>query len=330
MSDQLNIRMASDFDAGEGIGDSEASSADATLSVHVSKKAKCEPSMILRVLNSALSLKNHGKDEKEFDYLLNGDMSELDHVIKYNIMTHDDFWCSIGYSLLKNAVESGLIDVVQMLLKYADNNTIKALELNFNQLLFACKAGHIEVIRLLLEHGFNPNLMRVDRRDYNETCLAYACSNRKFAMVELLLKHGADPNLFVSDDLPPIFHACASGGIEVVTMLLDYGADINRTGRYGATVLSYLYGNLDLARFLLNHGANVNGVDKEGKTPLMCAVRRSLRYLPHTTGLIQLLLEYGADPSIPDSHGKTALDLVDRGSEIAQLIMNSQIECVLK
>ena len=317
MSDQSTSGKASNHDADQGIGVSNSSSIDGS---SLAKKAKNEPIMFLRSFDTAL--KSRGK---EFD---SEEMSELDESIAHSIITHHEFWDLIGYSLLKNAIESDLISVVQVILKHADKNGIKTLEVNYPPLLLACKAGCIEIVSLMLVHGFNPDLAGVGYRGHNETCLTYACLRSNLALVELLLKHGAKPDLYFRNEDPPIVQACGHGAIDIVMLLLDYGADVNIISRYGDTPLTRAcaYGHLDLVKLLMGHGADVNGVDRDGITPLMTAIRDQ----PHNIALIQLLLERGADPTIADSDGLTALDYADGDSEIAQMILNAQLEHILK
>ena len=78
-------------------------------------------------------------------------------------------------------------------------------------LIAACRNEHVSVVRLLLTHGANPNLLEEGngtRRDnrYHRSLLPYGENPTKSALVEaclvqnvelvgMLLEHGADPNL---------------------------------------------------------------------------------------------------------------------------------------
>ena len=302
MSDQLKTSRASDLDAGQELGDSNTSSLNTSSSFHVSNKAKREPSVLLEMLESILILKNRCNDEDEdendkcvVDRILNrimrGDIQEVDEAIKYDLTAVDDFWNSIGYSLLDKAAETGMTNLVRVLLKHTDKSTINANR-DRNPLLLACCRGRVQIVKLLLEHGFDPNLICGDQYD---TCLTAVCSVGYLAMVRLLLEHGAKVDLANEGHGTPLGVACQNG-------------------------------HLDIARLLLDHGADVNLATSRGNTPLISAVRRHQNY----TDLIQLLLERGADPSISGGDGRVALDYVADGSEIAQMILNSQLEHVLK
>ena len=54
---------------------------------------------------------------------------------------------------------------------------------------WACRGGHIEIARLLIEHGADVNA----RNDDYTTPLHLACLNGDADLVRLLLSHGADP-----------------------------------------------------------------------------------------------------------------------------------------
>ena len=185
-------------------------------------------------------------------------------------------------------------------MKYEKYDAIFADE-RFNVLYTACIENRVEVVKSLLEHGFDHNMMGEDEKGHYETCLSFASKRGRAPVVtnisNLLLMRGADANLADADNDSPLVWAC--------------------------------YGNkIDAARCLLDHGADVNVIGSYGDTPLIVAVRYPR---PHNKDLVQLLLEHGADPSTANDDGCTALDYVaEEGSEIAQLIKNVQLEPILK
>ena len=291
MSNQLKTRKASDLDA--KVGDSNDSSVDSTSSIQSKKKSKHEPSLLLRML-SALIYKSSLKE------ILGGDISEIDEAIGSSLNARDNFWRSFGYDLFVEAVKAGQVDVVQILLKHTKKADIVSLAKCGKLLFLACTKEYTEIVKLLLEHGFDIgiNLMGVqDRTGCKMTCLHVACSKGKLDLIELLLKYGADVSLKQQ----------------------GFGAMFNYHACYN--------GRLDLARLLLDHGADINAISSfpiRGDSPLITAVKKNNK------AMIQLLLERGADPSIADSDGLTALDYAAKGSEIAQMIADVQLEHILK
>ena len=329
MSDQSKTRKASDLDDEKELEGSNTLSAGASSSFQFTKQTKREPSMFLRLIESALLVYNSNTEGNfERDEILRRDLSELDEAIQCDIIAVDDFWGSIGYSLLKNAIKTDLVALVQMLLKYADQNTVLHLAKDKQLLLFACSNDHFEVVKLLLELGADPNLIGTTRDFEGRTCLSIACSNLNLNIVRLLLEKGAGPNLPDLNGVTPLLQATASDRIDTMKLLLAHGADTNMVfGIYDAPfIVACDCNNIKAIRLLLAYGADINAVAKNGDTPLIRAVHR---HVPHR-GLVQFLLERGADPSLADKHGKTALDYAEEGSEVAQLLINAQLEPILK
>jgi ankyrin repeat protein len=90
----------------------------------------------------------------------------------------------------------------------------------------ACQAGDVATLRELL--AVEPSLVR-ERTDEGSTGLHLGVPH--LAAVRLLLEHGADPNARdVGDNAYPLHFAGGSGGIEVVRALLDAGGDVHGVG----------------------------------------------------------------------------------------------------
>jgi uncharacterized protein len=53
--------------------------------------------------------------------------------------------------------------------------------------------------------------------------------------MRLLLEHGANPNVTDKDGLTPLIHAAGRGRLPLVQTLLAYGADVNTKGAYAIT-----------------------------------------------------------------------------------------------
>lgn len=116
-----------------------------------------------------------------------------------------------------------------------------------------CYVNQIECVKLILEHGANPNLGRtdtLDTLDTLETPLHHAIANdASEELIGLLVRHGADvnaktkPGLYSYNfygDTPtrgetPLHRAAAYASEGVVAMLLDAGADRSATDTNGNT-----------------------------------------------------------------------------------------------
>jgi ankyrin repeat protein/catechol 2,3-dioxygenase-like lactoylglutathione lyase family enzyme len=90
----------------------------------------------------------------------------------------------------------------------------------------ACAAGEVATLRALL--ASEPGLARERTPDGGTTGLHLAIPH--LAAVRLLLEHGADPNARdVGDNATPL-HGAGRGGVDVVRALLDAGADVHGFG----------------------------------------------------------------------------------------------------
>jgi hypothetical protein len=207
-------------------------------------------------------------------------------------------------------------------------------------LLFeACASGNVEGLRGLLAN--DPDLVRASRADRPHagwTGLHEAAQRGHADAVRLLLEHGADPNAREAGDATyPLHWAAAQGHVETVRALLDAGGDVHgwgdahelevigwatlfrAAGDNPEEVVSLLLergarhhifsaivaGELELIQRLVE--ANPEMLDRrmsrfeQGQTPLHLAMNRKRH------DILDLLIELGADLEAEDSHGHTAL-----------------------
>lgn len=163
----------------------------------------------------------------------------------------------------------------------------------------------IDIIRMLLERGANPNIQlkmfppyRATGNDrgldriltVGSTPLFRAAKAQDSAAIELLLEHGARLDLATSQGLTPMVAAAGIGSI-----------DRDARGNYRAVdVQDRAIASFDL---MLRHGANVNErAGQQQQSPLHGA---ALWGWPKVAAF---LIEKGADVNLPDSRGLTALD----------------------
>jgi ankyrin repeat protein len=150
--------------------------------------------------------------------------------------------------------------------------------------------------------------------------------------IKILLDHGADPNLRAKDDTltrtiftmqwffesgaTPFVRAAQSGDVELMKVLLAHGADPKLATDFGDTALSAAAGigwvegvtyehsaadNLAAIKMLLDLGLDPNSVNHDGRTPLMGAA------LKGRSDVIQLLVDHGAKLDTRD-HGSRDTD----------------------
>jgi ankyrin repeat protein len=197
-----------------------------------------------------------------------------------------------GRTLLSYTVQRSSPEVVNLLLDRGDNPDSedargrtpifhavnKAIQV-FKRLVWATpdaeghtdRAQHLpttmrsalEVLRLLLHRGCNPNA-----RDFHGcTPLLYAVERLHLFLsiaetsfleiIGLLLEKGGDPNVRDHKGRTPLFYAAQSFSINVVKLLLDKGAEMNQADYWGHTALccATVQRDQSMIAFLLDRGA---------------------------------------------------------------------------
>jgi ankyrin repeat protein len=160
---------------------------------------------------------------------------------------------------LHRACQNGHIDVVKLLLDHGANIELKT---RFKQtpLFIACQYGHHSIVALLLDRGASIDLC-IDNSRSRSNPLHETCSNGHENIVRLLLEHGADPNarspswLSTGGGNTPLHVACENDREECVEELLRFGADVDRKNEEGETPLDVAkeLGNNEIVELLLEH-----------------------------------------------------------------------------
>ena len=108
-----------------------------------------------------------------------------------------------------------------------------------------------------------------------ESALAIAVGRADVAMVRLLLEHGADPN-FLETATWPLDTAAGRGYKEILELLLDEDADPDAQDEDGCTPLigAASGGHLEIVELLLEVGADPRCKDRYGKRPILFAAEK--------------------------------------------------------
>jgi hypothetical protein len=135
-------------------------------------------------------------------------------------------------------------------------------------LIRAVQTGSPGHARLFLWSGADANL-----RNQHDPLLVIALRSGDSTTVRLLLDHGADPNARTSAFMsrtPALSEAVAMGRTEFVELLLDRGAAPNLPNDWGETALGRAArtGQVRAAKLLLSRGANPNHADRYGRRPI--------------------------------------------------------------
>ena len=94
-----------------------------------------------------------------------------------------------------------------------------------NALIPACERGHVETVRLLLEHS-RIDVNHINNLGWTALIEAVVLSDggpRHIEIVRLLLAHGADPNIADRDGVSPLKHAQDRRYDAIAAMIKDAG-----------------------------------------------------------------------------------------------------------
>ncbi|MCI0391099.1 MAG: sigma-70 family RNA polymerase sigma factor [Acidobacteria bacterium] len=191
----------------------------------------------------------------------------------------------------------------------------------------AAAGGHIEIVKLLLERGADPNLPEESIAPRGHA-LYSAVYNGHYEIAKLLLEHGAYPNPEVESSADAVFIAIMNGDHRMIDLLASYGAIWNipvtkgraftyeemaaRLPARSVTVLAH-YGDVQTAAALF--AANPALADDTEALKNAAGngheefVRLMLRFQPDLAGRVtvsrpvevaKLLFEHGMDPNRPN------------------------------
>ena len=175
----------------------------------------------------------------------------------------------------------------------------------------AAAKGHLEIVRLLLDHGADVNLAEEGIAPHGHALYA-AAANRHFDIAKLLLEHGAYANPEVESSADALSRAISNKDQPMIELLCSYGAAraVHLLAYDGdvQTAAAVFAANAALAK---DPEALANAAG-QGHEPFM---RLMLRYQPDlprrltfpawsvggkTHALNELLFRHGMDPSQPD------------------------------
>ena len=143
---------------------------------------------------------------------------------------------------------------------------------NRTPLLWASLSSSGEFTETLIDLGANVNAQRSDDK---VTPLLLSAYWNNFMVVNLLLDHGADANIAKVDACTPLHKAVMKGNQNLVKLFLEKNALVNTQNADGDSPLHTAVSNgfFDITKLLIKKGSNVNLQNKEGRTPLFLGVK---------------------------------------------------------
>jgi hypothetical protein len=170
-------------------------------------------------------------------------------------------------TVLAYAVEAGHEDMVAFLLsKGAQANHVD--ECGKTAVMMGCEKGHLNVVRLLVEHTEGQGLELGNC--YGMTALHCAAVWGHTEIVEYLVSQGANATARDVDGMTPLMDACMEGRLGAARVLVPHvGVEgLQEQDKEGWTALHFASrsGHAEVMRFLLVSGANPRIRDTKGRT----------------------------------------------------------------
>ena len=163
------------------------------------------------------------------------------------------------------AAEAGRLDEVRSLLKSGADVNQEIPGIGVTALMIAAGRGDLEMVKVLLAAGANPNAAGGVAHGGFWTILTSAMNPKntnRLEVVDTLLAAGAKLNPQPGFPESPLQAAVKRNDIEMLKALLQRGSDVNWENEIGTTALvsaiTMAEPNLEVVRLLLNAGADPN------------------------------------------------------------------------
>ena len=172
--------------------------------------------------------------------------------------------------------------------------------------------GHLNVARLLLQHGAAIDARYPYESGMTVSALEGACFGGSLAVVEFLIESGADIHGRNNVLEPPILAAVMSLNLNILDLLLKKGVNINARSSRGETAchVATVYGRKEMVRRLIDAGCDPELRDNDGNTVLLsCAICLDAE-------IVTLLLDRGADAYAKNKEGKTSRSIIEDRLEL--------------
>lgn len=213
---------------------------------------------------------------------------------------------SVGETPLCSAAKAGHIELLKILIEAGAN--VHTVANSTSAHLMAAASGKYEAIKILLKAGANIFYIPPHQR----SILHQAAENNHTECMRILLAAGADPNAEDSRGDTPLHYAAVRGNASGVSMLIENGANIERRNKREQTplILAAMKGHADCVAALIANDAYMETATPNGNTPMHYAAKNN-----HGR-VLEVMIKAGADMTIPNYEGETPMDVVQKKNNV--------------
>jgi ankyrin repeat protein len=202
------------------------------------------------------------------------------------------------------------LEKTQLLVNAGADVNVKSDDLRTPLMIAARKPGGAPIVKLLLEHGANPNPNT--KPETESSPLLEAVTVGDADTTELLLQHGANAKAAGETGISMAVQTSCARCVDLLV------AQVTDKNVYTGSLQDIaVFGDLRSVRIMLDHGADVKAFDPLGRTALMYAAVSDVLPLD----VVKLLVERGADVNAVDKHTNsgdesvTVLDMAKRNGD---------------
>ena len=195
-------------------------------------------------LEKAELLLEHGAVHDIYTAAMAGDATELKRLIETAPDSIDCNHSRYNCTPLEQALKVGQVEMAEILAKHGAKVSTPA----------AAAMGRVDQIKALLRDDPETATRRFDK----QPLLIWATQGGQVEVVKLLLRHGSDPNGGDDWGVTPLRHVAqvqSSNGAAIVDLLVEAGADVNQVSR-GYTPLESAKSNHHVEKRLIYHIEN--------------------------------------------------------------------------
>lgn len=123
---------------------------------------------------------------------------------------------------------------------------------NINALHLAVLKKDLVMVKMIIKYIKNINA----KTSSGDTVLHYACSSQLLDIIKLLLSMGADPNIPESEhELYPIFYSVIQNDIDIVKLLIEANFNPSNQDNNGNTIIHYaiIYNHISILDFIFDY-----------------------------------------------------------------------------